>query len=582
MHGTPEQRQRFAFARSIFGSMNIDMQTMLSLSSGMLEAQKKWADNLLVVAGLGGGAMDRLMKQSMLVTQQFGRLGLEFTTMRDAFSAELMPRILPVVTELVNTIEKHMPQIVAIMKAFAVVVGDIFKVLVTATEWVGYFMDKVQDLAAHITGLVGPLNALRGAIVVIGAVMMASPLGRFITMLYGLYLLVDDFLTWKKWGGAYALLPWDRLNNLLKPLGEFKSYLVDIAVILGTIAALWLPLRLGRMGFSLLGGTLGRLLGGGAGAVAAAGGIAGAAGGCVNLCGPGGVPGPGGAAGTTGMGSAAWTLLARGGAYAFLAWQAVQEMQRQIDAQNRGEQVVKPLDKFFSEGWGKKLEEGFQDWRAWARSLVGLPDDRVTGGDTTRPASGATRADRNLNPLNLTALAGQAHEAGGRFRTFGSWEEGVIAAVRQLQINSTQHGTVTLAQQIARWAPPSENDTAAYVRNVAKWAGVDPNKPLDTYDPVVMTRVVEAMARMEGAHLPAAAAERGVQMAMGGPAPVSVASAAIVGGQQPGMKGSATLNQTTTINVAGGPNAADVAHRVQLAQGRVNETLLRNSAAIVR
>ena len=36
-------------------------------------------------------------------------------------------------------------------------------------------------------------------------------------------------------------------------------------------------------------------------------------------------------------------------------------------------------------------------------------------------------------------------------------------------------GTNTLYKIITRYAPPSENDTDAYVTNVSFWSGIDPN-----------------------------------------------------------------------------------------------------------
>jgi len=146
------------------------------------------------------------------------------------------------------------------------------------------------------------------------------------------------------------------------------------------------------------------------------------------------------------------------------------------------------------------------------------------GGGPLAPVrdQGGSIGERNRNPLNLTALPGQASE--GRFRTFASWDEGVAAAVKQLQINTEQHNKQTLRQQIERWAPPNENNTAGYVDRVAKEAGIDPDKPLNTRDPETLRRVVTAMSHVElGRAVPATAIDRGVAMATGTAPPVAVA-----------------------------------------------------------
>lgn len=148
-----------------------------------------------------------------------------------------------------------------------------------------------------------------------------------------------------------------------------------------------------------------------------------------------------------------------------------------------------------------------------------------TAAPATVPADGALppgdpnlpRGIRNNNPLNLTYVAGQPGVQGsdGRFGRYGTPEEGIAAATRQLQMYG-QRGLTTPAQIIGRWAPPSENNTGAYVAAVAQRAGLDPNQPIDLADPVVVSRLVGAMAHHEnGRPLDPAIVQRGVQMGLG-------------------------------------------------------------------
>lgn len=58
-------------------------------------------------------------------------------------------------------------------------------------------------------------------------------------------------------------------------------------------------------------------------------------------------------------------------------------------------------------------------------------------------------------------------------------------------------GLVTLRQMITRYAPPNENDTESYIRNVAQNAVVDPDAPLDVNDRNVMVLVVSAISKVE-------------------------------------------------------------------------------------
>ena len=57
------------------------------------------------------------------------------------------------------------------------------------------------------------------------------------------------------------------------------------------------------------------------------------------------------------------------------------------------------------------------------------------------------------------------------------WAYGYRAAFRTLDTYRRKHGCVVLADYIARWAPPSENDTAAYLRTVCRRTGCPTSRP---------------------------------------------------------------------------------------------------------
>lgn len=107
--------------------------------------------------------------------------------------------------------------------------------------------------------------------------------------------------------------------------------------------------------------------------------------------------------------------------------------------------------------------------------------------------TGGTLADRNNNPGNLRP-PGQSTG----FQRFETPEAGVSAMVRQLDLYRDRNNLNTVQAIISRWAPPNENDTAAYVRNVSQALGVAPDAPIDTRDEQTMRRLVVAMARQEG------------------------------------------------------------------------------------
>jgi len=58
-------------------------------------------------------------------------------------------------------------------------------------------------------------------------------------------------------------------------------------------------------------------------------------------------------------------------------------------------------------------------------------------------------------------------------------------------------GINTLAGVINRWAPPSENDTAAYIKSAAQRLGISPDQPIDLSNPAVRQAVGTAIMLQE-------------------------------------------------------------------------------------
>lgn len=60
-----------------------------------------------------------------------------------------------------------------------------------------------------------------------------------------------------------------------------------------------------------------------------------------------------------------------------------------------------------------------------------------------------------------------------------------------------RHGLVTIRSIIGRYAPPSENATAAYIRSVSRATGWGPDDPLDPCGRV-MQNLARAITLVEG------------------------------------------------------------------------------------
>lgn len=98
-----------------------------------------------------------------------------------------------------------------------------------------------------------------------------------------------------------------------------------------------------------------------------------------------------------------------------------------------------------------------------------------------------TLAYQNNNPGNLVYVgqAGATPGAGG-FAAFSSYQAGYQALENQIQLDATRGTDVngnpvgTVGQLITSWAPPSQNDTAAYISSVTSQTGFGANDPLSS------------------------------------------------------------------------------------------------------
>jgi hypothetical protein len=99
------------------------------------------------------------------------------------------------------------------------------------------------------------------------------------------------------------------------------------------------------------------------------------------------------------------------------------------------------------------------------------------------------------------------------FVAFTSPEYG-IRAIARILLQYQKRGIDTVGEIIRAYAPPEENDTDAYVKNVCRWCGVLPDDVLDIDDFDVMLPLVKAIVRQEtGAKYPDSTYTNALRMA---------------------------------------------------------------------
>lgn len=209
--------------------------------------------------------------------------------------------------------------------------------------------------------------------------------------------------------------------------------------------------------------------------------------------------------------------------------------------------------EFGSAAWGLGVK---------VRGMLGIGSDETKGAaPASAPAAaraaagkGAARGLRNNNPGNIeygsfTKNRG-ATGSDGRFAKFDTAEQG-IGAMADLMRSYGARGFDTVDSILARYAPGSENNTAAYSSAVSKKLGVKGSDKLNLNDPAVMKTLIGAMIQHENGSNPYGDdVMRAATMSPG----QRKANASMVG-QIPGVaaqgsaRGGASGNTTTTVHV---------------------------------
>lgn len=184
-------------------------------------------------------------------------------------------------------------------------------------------------------------------------------------------------------------------------------------------------------------------------------------------------------------------------------------------------------------------------------------DSTPATGDKSLP-----RGLRNNNPGNIrygqfAQSQGAVGKDSGGFAIFQTAEDG-LRALGELLRSYARRGLNTVRGVINRWAPPSENNTGAYVGAVAKRLGVGEAQALDMTDPKVIAGLTGEITRHENGRNPFA--------------PDTILGAAGGGSRQTTV----TQNNQTSITVSGGDDPQATGRAVRDEQIGVNQELTRN------
>jgi len=149
--------------------------------------------------------------------------------------------------------------------------------------------------------------------------------------------------------------------------------------------------------------------------------------------------------------------------------------------------------------------------------------------DLRKNPNATARGVRNNNPFNLvkTAIKWQGKTAGTdpRFETFESVEFGIRAGIIDIIGDIGTKKQDTINKLISVFAPPSENDTTAYIKYVSDVTGKKENEPLTENGKInqaLLGKLVTAIINKENGAaqarlIPAASIQKAIELALNNP-----------------------------------------------------------------
>lgn len=559
------------YRATAFGqALGIDENTLLAMRRGLHGYSSEYTMMMKAI----GYNPDLAAKQGNAFMTQFSKLTAAVGIGKDKIGGELARLLTPSIERFTELLIKNFPTIEKIIL-------KIVNAILTLTEILNHL---VYRAGKGIRDLIGWWHTLddssKGLIKTFGLVLAAwwalnkgfltSPIGLMIAALTALFLLWDDYQTWKEggksaidwseWEGTIDSVTeslqkiWEWASGFVEMIGGWETVFWGFAVFLGGKWVLSILASLTKVGAGFI-----RMFG---------------------------LPGLliGGAILTFDLmrskidevfkdlekfndkaiekvGNAAVAV------YTFKNPNATNE-EKAIAFANATNGII-PGTGFI--GDMLKLKNGHLSnaWDAIKNSELGK---RVSNsGGLSFSGTQTPKGIRNNNPLNLVYAKqrGAYKKEGSIFASFGSAYEGLRANARQLMMyyNGTSQAAEyqklqTVEDIIKFWAPKSHkgNDTEAYIKRVSDELNVKRNQKLDLNDPDVMHALMRAMSLVENSN----------QF----PYSKELVTAAITGAPDPTIKASAPINLNAESMNRAASNLGSMGQSGQF----VPEYLIRNDS----
>ncbi|WP_233869699.1 hypothetical protein [Paraburkholderia adhaesiva] len=413
-----------AAARNLARSLGVE-QLLPVLVQGRAALQKYEVE----ARRLRGDFTPDMARHALDFTHALSSMGLSLEGLRASIADRLAPVLGPMIEHFANWIATNRELISQRIAALVERIARAFERLFEGVDW-DAFLSDIGDAAEAISNLIVWLLKVihhLGGFKTVATVVALYMAGGFVSSLASAVLSIAGLVT--------------RLGGLMTTLGSA-----------GTAATTAAEAVAGA-----------RATAAGAGAAGAGTAAAGAAGAAETVAGGGLLAG---ALGTVARFVNPWTV----GAY--LGFHSEELGGKSEEEQLARIRAAEAAAAAAGQGHGAGLQPA---------DAAGTAPYAAAPGSSAGGAQRVSRGIRNNNPGNIEygAFARRMGATGsdGRFAIFASMQQGT-AAMMALIKGYRSRGINTIAGIVSRYAPATENRTAAYVASIAKRTGINPNAPL--------------------------------------------------------------------------------------------------------
>ncbi|MDE9435175.1 lytic transglycosylase [Xenorhabdus bovienii] len=462
-------------ANQYAGILGIDENTLMAMRRGIGGYA---SDYQRIMKTMGYNPTAAAKHANAFMTEMY-KLKTVMGAGKDKIGGELARVLTPSMTKFTNLILKHWPTIEKIIMS-------VVKAILTLSEMLGQLVFRgakgIQDLLGWwkrldegSQNLIKIFGLVAAAWWALNLKFLASPIGIITALAAALFLLYDDYMTWKE--GGKSLIDWSKWEGpLTKVKAEikeltrnFKELGTEILKLLGIDPKKWsLKFEFDDLTKSLgeLSKTLSHLL-----------------------------------AALNHLNDGNFTL----------AWE---ELKQAWNGDETNKRDVRPVGIDTAERHREAFINILPDWyitaNNWLNGLLGMAPFIPAKSENvgSNQSTGNTRGERNNNPLNIE----YAKQRGAtvedhpeqRFAKFNTVYDGLERTAWQLRryFNGLTDGVKrqSVAEIVEKWAPPGKKDnnrTEDYIQRVAQRLGVGRNDRLDLNNHDVMYALMNAMSQNE-------------------------------------------------------------------------------------